>query len=41
MKNTSLSAEGLTYFLGYHIKEWVGFTRDFEDDITLVTVDIV
>ncbi len=41
MKNTSLSAEGLTYFLGYHIKEWVGFTRDFEDDITLVTVDII
>ncbi len=40
IKYTSLSAEGISYFLGFHVKEWVGFTRDFEDDITLVTVDI-
>ena len=40
MRHTALSAEGISYFLGYRIKEWVGFTRDFEDDITIVTVDI-
>lgn len=40
MKHTALSAEGISYLLGYRVKEWVGFTRDFEDDITIVTIDI-
>lgn len=40
MKHTALSAVGISYLLGYRIKEWVGFTRDFEDDITIVTIDI-
>jgi serine phosphatase RsbU (regulator of sigma subunit) len=39
--NQNMSAEGLTYFLAYRLKEWIGFRKEFEDDITIIAIDIV
>ncbi|MDX1961295.1 MAG: SpoIIE family protein phosphatase [Leptospiraceae bacterium] len=39
-ENQNMSAEGFTFFLAYRLKEWVGFKKEFEDDITLIVADI-
>lgn len=37
----NFSAEELCYYLVYRIKEWIGFDRNFQDDITVVVIDIL
>lgn len=38
--NQNFSAQEFSYFLIYRIKEWVGLTEDFEDDITFTIIDV-
>lgn len=37
----NFSAEEVCYYLIYKIKEWIGFDRGFQDDITVVVIDIL
>lgn len=36
----NFTAEELCYYLIYRIKEWIGFERGFQDDITVIVIDI-
>ncbi|MCB1142439.1 MAG: SpoIIE family protein phosphatase [Leptospiraceae bacterium] len=38
--NASMNAEGLNYFIAYRVKEWIGFAKEFDDDITILVIDI-
>jgi two-component system, sensor histidine kinase LadS len=40
LENGTMNADGLNHFLAYRVKEWVGFKNYFEDDITIVVIDI-
>nr|HNI26370.1 PP2C family protein-serine/threonine phosphatase [Leptospiraceae bacterium] len=39
--NKNISVDGLVHLLAYRLKEWIGPLKDFEDDITMVVVDIL
>lgn len=39
--NKNMSVDGLVHLLAYRLKEWIGPLKDFEDDITMVVVDIL